>query len=229
MRSKLISVLFLVLFFFFLFACYESATDSTNADFLINCLVAAGTVGAVIVALFGDALDPVKLRIEVPEQSNTVIDFAPGAVPVYCHHLRVVNLTPHKAVENCRVWLKNIFVEVAAGVWNEEIKFAVPRLMEWAPSQYSKEKRTFCTDQVFDFGQTRSNNGGFELIFYKEQLGTIQRHFGTGNRIKFIFYVTADNYQRHEEFAVIVDVVPSVNVLQGFHGHVLTPSRVTMA
>jgi hypothetical protein len=202
--------------------------DSNTAEFFLKCLTSVGTITAVLLALFGDyfreKFDPVQIKIEMPPENNSVFDknnYDGVLFDVYCHHLRVVNLTPHRAIRNCRVWMKQILVWNVSGNWREEVKTPVPRMMEWAPNEYSKDVRTFCKHQVFDFGQTLSNNGGFALTILKEQGGTFNRRFPVGKKLRFIFYVTADNYLVEETFCFEVDVSQSVQ------GETVTPSRIT--
>ncbi len=94
--------------------------------------------------------------------------------------------------------------------------------MEWAPFEYSKDRRTFSTDQVFDFGKTLSDNGGFEVTFCSEQGGTFPRRSKVGENRRFVFYVTADNYQRKELFCFEVTVPSSVA------GQTVTPAMVAL-
>ena len=180
-------------------------------------------------ALYGDywreKVFPIDLKIEPAEESNTVFDKCEingTSLDVYRHHLRVVNKTHHKAIKKCRVWLKQISAQNVAGEWKEEITFAVPRLMEWAPSEYSRDQRTFCTQQVFDFGTTLPNNGGFEVTIWREQGGTFKfnRRFPVGKKLRFVFFVTADNYQKEKTFKIQVEVPQSVQ------GETVTPAKV---
>lgn len=194
-----------------------------SADFFVRWVMTLGILGAVFSALFGDYLRekifPIDLCIEIPE-GNVVLDQNKGR-PVYSHHLRVRNLTPHRVIKDCRVWLKEISVQNAAGGWERKNQTPVSRLMEWAPSEYSRDKRTFSTWQVFDFGMTLSDNGGFEVRWDRDQGGAFPRIFPVGNKVRFIFFVTADDYQMENEFFFDVDVVPSVP------GQAVTPATVT--
>jgi hypothetical protein len=201
--------------------------DPTTAEFVLKCVTPIGTVSAVIFALFGDYLrekiDPIRVSIEVPDESNTVFDrrdIGGKIFDVYFHHLQVRNMTPHRAIRNCRVWMKRVLVQNVTDEWKEEAKTAVPRLMEWAPSEYSKDKRTFTNQQVFDFGQTISQNVGFELTVYHEQGGNFQQIFQIGKKVRFFFFVTADNYQAEELFCFEVEVPQSVP------NQSVTPSKI---
>ncbi len=196
-----------------IFACFIAyrtflGGDEALAVFQIRLLAAVATVCAVIVALFGEALRdfayPIRVRIEKsPEDDNDVIDECEIGGTIYkcqCHHLRVVNLSNHRAINDCRVWLKRILAQTPQGHWEDKPKFAVPRLMQWAPHEHSPETRTFSTYQVFDLGETLWRNSGFELTPYKKQGGNLPTRFQTGETRRLVFYVTADNYLEHKLF-----------------------------
>jgi len=182
------------------------------AVFQIRWLAGFGTLCAVIVALFSDYLrahiDPIRITIDIPVERNNGLDpLEVNGTPqrVYCHHLRVLNLTPHKPIKDAQVWLKHIFVKSIDGKWEENYKFAVPRLMEWAPSEFSKDKRTFAKQQVFDLGKTISSNIGFVLNIHKEQ-ATDRTPLPVGRKFRCVFFLTAENYLGDDEFDVEVEV-----------------------
>src|SRR5258708_17498773 len=146
MNRKLLWILIgaFLLFFVTALCLYWFFNLTAEADFLIRFVLSLGTISAVLFALYGDYLrahlDPIELTMRVPEQSNTFLDFREleggREIRVYCHHIRVKNLTSHKPVENCRVWLKRVLVLEPNDKWSEPMKFAVPRLMVWAPFEY---------------------------------------------------------------------------------------------
>lgn len=213
----------------YLLVAYGNAPDNFSAaDFVVKCGFVVAAFVAIILALYGDFFRewvfPIDVSIEIP-QGNVAFDKARAAdgqiVDTYCHHLLVRNLTPHRAVKDCRVWLKSVSVKNTRGEWEPKNQTPVPRLMEWAPSEYSRDKRTFATWQVFDFGRTISNNGGFELCIERDQHGAFPRKFSVGDKLRFFFFVTADNYQMEKEFSFDVDVMPSVP------GQTVTPATIT--
>jgi len=187
--------------------------------------------------------NPILLSIEKVSADNSVVDLRKFGedrfkqypqlyshlFSCYCHHLRVRNLSTHAPIKNCRVWLKKVEVE-RDGQWKEENmdlrgqwgenRFAVPRLMEWAPSEYSRVKRTFYTEQVFDFGQTLSLNTGFLVTIWRKQGGNFNALFPAGTKARFYFYATADNYVEEKVFCVEIDV------LSNQVGGNLTPSKI---
>jgi hypothetical protein len=75
---------------------------------------------AVLTALYSERLkawsDPIDVTIEKIEAINSDTDQDKIYGAVYMHHLRVRNLTPHRALQNCRVWLEHVFDEIGVGI-----------------------------------------------------------------------------------------------------------------
>jgi hypothetical protein len=234
MKAKLIMwglVLFLLGYFLSLYLLLEngSAPSVSTVDFLLKFGFVVAAFVTIFLALFGDYLRelifPIHVRIEIPEKGNVGLDESmvnDKQVAVYCHHLMVRNLTPHRVIKDCRVWLTKVFVQNAEGKWEPKNQSPVPRLMEWAPSEYSANQRTFSTWQVFDFGMTIENNGGFVLRADREQGGNFHRIFPIGSKVLFKFIVTADNYQKEKTFSFEVTVPGTVQ------GETVTPSTVRL-
>jgi|GEM_PF-3569141 len=235
MKAKLIMwglVLLLVVYFLTLYLLLENGTSAnvSTVDFLLKFGFVVAAFVAIILALFGDYLRemifPIDVRIEIPEKGNVGLDKSiinDKPVAVYCHHLVVRNLTPHRVINDCRVWLTEVFVQDAEGKWEPKNQSPVPRLMEWAPSEFSRDERTFSTWQVFDFGMTIENNGGFVVRADREQGGNFHRIFPVGSNLLFKFIVTADNYQKEKTFSFEVTVPGTVQ------GETVTPSTVRLA
>ncbi len=184
-----------------------------DAKFFVQAFSGTGVILAVLTALYRDAItnlvDRIQLHLELPEQPDNFHNLKStpaGAVRVLCHHLRVVNEKPHRPVRNCRVWLVRIFDEVAEGKFEERFKFAVPRLMPWAPNEFSPEVRSFAEDQVFDFGQSVVDFGRFEVTYHERQRGVFKGDCEVGKTRRYVFKIAADNYVRSESFTVEVRV-----------------------
>jgi hypothetical protein len=210
-----------VVYFLFLFLLWQKCP--VLADYILKCVMTFGIFGAVFGALFGDYLRekifPISLRIESPAISNDCFDQSPQFGDCYVHHLRVENLTPHRAVNNCRVWLRKIQTQQVNGEWKNDPTFAVPRLMKWAPAEFSPFQRTFCKEQVFDLGLSLSQSRGFEIEW--SQGGNIPHNFPVGRKLRFFFFAAADNYQKEEEFCFEIEIVPTIQAQK------VTPARVT--
>jgi len=183
--------------------------DKENGKFFISVIASGGFIIAIITAICGDylkeQLDPIYLIIELPEATNNFLD-ANEHGEVLCHHLRVENLTPHRAVKNCQVWLIGILDKTDQKEFSETYKFAVPRLMEWAPNEFQKEMRTFTHFQVFDFGMTRVSDGVFDFTNYSKQGGAFNGDCEQGKVRQYVFRIEADNYL--ESKVHIVEVRP---------------------
>jgi hypothetical protein len=186
-----------------------------GARFLVQAFSGVSVVLAVLVALYRDLLtniaDGIRLRIELPEQTDNFENrkaTPEGVVRKQCHHLRVVNERPHRPVNNCRVWLVRILDEISEGRFEEKFKFAVPRLMQWAPFEYSPDVRNFSHDQVFDFGESIVDLGGFKVSYFRQQGGAFKGNCEPGKCRRYVFKITADNYIRSKPFTVEVSVLP---------------------
>jgi hypothetical protein len=157
-------------------AVYFYSTGKKDiAEFMLHVITGIGVLLAITMALYGERLkrrvNRIKLTIENPEHSdNFFVDFkisGDGITKVFCHHLRVKNNMPTEPVRNCRVWLVKILDEADRGAFEEKFKFAVPRLMAWAPREYSADVRSFSEDQVFDLGKSFvEQDGRFEVNLY---------------------------------------------------------------
>ncbi len=78
--------------------------------------------------------------------------------------------------------------------------------MEWAPAEFSRDKRTFLTDQLFDIGLTLSSNDGFLVTVERGQGGRFEPLFPVGAKLRLVFFATANNYRREKEFWFEIDV-----------------------
>jgi len=142
-----------------------------------------------------------------PAQSDNFFNYVEtphaGKIKVFCHHLRIRNRTPAQPVTNCRVWLVKILDENDRGAFDETFKFAVPRLMAWAPREYSPDVRSFSEDQVFDFGRSFVEQGGrFEIGVYELQGGMFKGDCLPGQKRQYVFRITADNHVRARPITV---------------------------
>ena len=94
MKSILIGALLPAFGGFFLGVHHLYRIDPAAADFVLKCALSLGTFSAVLLALYGDyireKLDPIEVKIEVSNASNTVVDNAliDGVVwNVYCRSM----------------------------------------------------------------------------------------------------------------------------------------------
>jgi hypothetical protein len=192
---------------------YNTA-EKENAEFMLQVVTAIGVFSAIMMAVYGDRIkrrfNRITLRIEKPEQSDNFPNrlVTPNLnTAVFCHHLRVTNSTPTEPVKNCRVWLIKILDENGRGGFEEKFKFAVPRLMGWAPREYSPDVRSFSENQVFDFGRSFvQQDGPFEIGVYELQGGIFRGNCSPGQTRRYVFKITADNYIEARPITVEVHV-----------------------
>jgi hypothetical protein len=227
-----LSIFALIVFILFLgcvsFAVYDFVkvgNSDPQTEFYLKCAVPLGTLLAVLVALFGDffrgAWESVRLEIKKPARENNFADKRPADQKYeYCHHLVVQNNTPQKPIEECQIWLKRLLFKPTEENW-KEIPFAVPRLMQWAPADYSPEKRTFGNQQTFDLGVTLRNDEGFKLTV--RQGGAFRSVFKVGEKVGLIFIATANNYRADEEFYAEIDVYKAIKT------GAITPAKVSIS
>lgn len=192
-----------------------NAGEKEYANFMLSVVTGIGVFSAVLMALYGDRIkrrvNRIKLEIEEPEQSDNFFNDADapagGRTKVFCHHLRVKNRMPTEPIKNCRVWLVKILDQNGRGGFEEKFKFAVPRLMEWAPREYSPHARDFSENEVFDFGRSFVEQGGrFEVSFYESQGGMFNGGCLAGQKRQYVFRLTADNYIKARPIIVEVHV-----------------------
>jgi hypothetical protein len=120
------------------------------AEFLLHVITAIGVFSAVTMAVYGERIkrlwNRIDLSIENPEESNNFFDEIvtdTGKTKVLCHHLRVRNKTPTQPVTNCRVWLVKILDQNDSGGFEENFKFAVPRLMGGLQESIHRRQEVF--------------------------------------------------------------------------------------
>ena len=177
---------------------FYNSGEREYAGFLLQVITVFGVISAAAMAVYGDRIkrwwNRIDLRIEQAGQSDNFFNHIPGSGNVFCHHLRVINSLPTQPVTNCRVWLMRIFDATDGGVFEEKFKFAVPRLMSWAPTEYSPEARSFSEDQVFDLGRSFVEQGGRFQIDAYGQGGIFKGDCLAGQTRRYMFKITAENY-----------------------------------
>jgi hypothetical protein len=213
-RARLYQVASFVVGFILVMTAFHFICPN-SAAFLVTVLTPVGIISTVLFAMYGDFLRewffPVRLDIELlrEDERNSEIDTTEEEGHFhqkYSHHLKVVNLSKNKKVENCRIWMKRLMVMYpnTAGKPHDNFVMAAPRLMNWAPAEIDSDKRTFITYQIFDLGE--SNEKGFKITIDKRQEHAIKvlkekkEKFYNGATIVCSFYATADNYHEEREF-----------------------------
>lgn len=172
-----------------------------RAKFMLAALSSLTVLTAIVGALYGDRFkmwgDPIDLSLETIAANNSRVDQHPQFGDVYLHHIRVRNATPHRAVINCRVWLEHVEDEIAAGKFEAMEKFAVPRLMQWAPAEFGPEVRSFSDEQVFDLGFTNCADGTFYPSWNPRQQGFVKPELLSckpDTKRRYYLRIAADNF-----------------------------------
>lgn len=168
-------------------------------DTLINLGVAVGTIAVAVLAIWGDRitdfLNPAKARIVLhnidgrkeggPTQGGTVITY----------HLKVVNTTRWKTLQNCRVLLTDVLRKGADGRFYADL-CPVPRQFVWAPSELAPIAVSFSKEHIFDFGALWFKDAQFRPALYA-QGGKFDANIGAGQILRYRLQIVADNFSRH--------------------------------
>lgn len=182
----------------------------------------AGLMLAITVAFYGERIKRVfnvpDLRIELVESPDRMLNFhekemrRDGASTRfkkggdhYSHHLRVVNEKQWNPVEGCQVWLTEI-QQFRNGKWtSEDFRFAVHRLMKWAPAEFAPDRKmSFADEWVLDFGQTYFEVDVNAFVLEIDQGGNFgeMARCELNERRRYLFRVKAANCSIEKVFTV---------------------------
>ncbi|TAL72825.1 MAG: hypothetical protein EPN88_04660 [Bacteroidetes bacterium] len=129
----------------------------------VNIIVALGTVGAVIVALFGDRIKNLifrsKLSAEVVDPRGELTNWGDGRRVIY-YHLKILNSKPSIMVNKCRVSLKEIYKRNNNSQFIK-LQLVVPPDFKWAPAETSLPAINFFSEQILDFGFITEGSDNF--------------------------------------------------------------------
>ena len=132
-------------------------------NIVINIVIAAGTIGAVIFALFGEWIKNrfirAKLSAEIIDPKGELTTWSNGTRVIY-YHLRIRNRRPSILVRKCRVLLREIFKKNEDNTFSK-LQLAVPPTLQWSPAESSPQTIDFISDQVLDFGFITENSDTF--------------------------------------------------------------------
>lgn len=106
------------------------------------------------------------------------------------YHLKVTNLARGKAVQNCLVQLIGLARAHADTGEFINIPFPVPRQIEWAPRERTKEAHTFSHWWSVELGEL--NRARFKPSFY-EQGGAFDAGLHGAGKVRWTILVTGDN------------------------------------
>jgi len=167
-------------------------------DTVINLAKAVGTIAVAIAAIWGDRLrewlNPLKARTEVHNVRGKK-EFAPpeGGTLIF-YHLKVVNGTHWRALQNCRVLLTEIQRKHPDGSFHID-PFPVPRQFFWAPSELSPAAASFTKERIFDFGVLRFSDATFRPTLLP-QGGELHANVAAGEAVRYRLKIVADNFDQ---------------------------------
>lgn len=167
------------------------------SSLVILTLTMLATLYAVLVALFREQFSQLikstKLLFEKPERENSILDRQADKI-YFHHHLRVVRKARFKpslwgSVTGCQIFITRIeSVEPTTGSSYESFTFAVPRYLNWAPSEGLNPRRDIRKEEIFDLGVTVVNDTFFQIGNPRLQSGAFDHHVRKGE--KKVVYLT---------------------------------------
>jgi hypothetical protein len=194
-------------------------TEKEIADFVIQVVVAIGTLGVVVVAIWGDwfrdrfAAPRLTVELAAPIGSFVPINPLPGIAVAQSRiafyvHARVVNKRRWVTAKNCRVLLREIRERSADGQFRS-IPLSVPLRYVWSPSEATGPVVDIPVDHYFDFGHiVHPPLPGPEHLF-TPVLYSYSNNFrgfvSRGQCLRFVLRVQADNYTRDDPVVIEVE------------------------
>lgn len=177
--------------------CYE------KWNLFSNFLIAIGTIGAVLVAIFGNWIKQrifsAKLDVQVLNEEGELTSYTNNEQVIY-FHLKVINLRKSVIVKNCRIYLKKIQKRQADSEFHD-LPLSVPPRFPWAPAGSSPEAIDVVTEQVLDFGAIAENAKEFKPIVVPV-FNSFKGNLTSNESFRYFIEIIADNY-RPKELTVI--------------------------
>jgi len=205
-----------------------AVTDYEWAQLVINVLVAIGTIGAVIVALFGNWIQArwfgPKVTIEAHDLKGSLWPDSEGRMQIF-YFLKVKNSRHWAPARGVRVVLTDL---EAGGPDGNFQRFDVPIPWQfcWSPSETSETAQIITDERVFDFGHLlgpivektiESAAGKFIIVEHRAEPGFWPKwyshpialdHFrlktGKGGMIRYHLRPVGENF--HCEKSTVVQV-----------------------
>lgn len=169
-------------------------TCTEKWNLAINAIVAAGTVGAVIFALFGDWIKNrfirAKLSAEVIDPKGELTTWSDGRRVIY-YHLRIMNSRPSILVQKCRVLLREIYKKNADNTFTK-LQLAVPPTLQWSPAESSPQAINFIADQVLDFGFLTEGSDSFSPSI-SPRWNNFKGYLKRDETFRYVIELIADN------------------------------------
>jgi hypothetical protein len=130
---------------------------------IINALIAIGTIGVVVLAIWGDwirsrFLGP-RLVLTLPNPYGSIVQWSDNKKSIF-YHLVLINERSTVTAKRCRVILKKTWRKVPTGEF-QELSLQVPLFLTWSPSEVNPPYVDVTKDQVLDFGYLKEGEGRF--------------------------------------------------------------------
>ncbi len=178
-----------------------------------NIAIAVGTIGAVIVALFGTEricriIKPSKLNLESKELNFQRFLSYPNKEVRY-FYLCVKNLRANRIEKNVRVFIKGIAKKVR-GSFNPFNTYPVPLQLVWSPAENSPSVIDIQSENTIDFLRLEEEDGNFVLkpLLYVVPKG-FDGYLKSGDCVRLKLEIVADCYRKEQIFEI--DFIQNVN------------------
>jgi len=173
--------------------CYE------GWNLFSNFLIAIGTIGAVLTAIFGIRIRRTKLDVIVLNAQGELTKH--GVKPTIYYHLKIKNCRK-VSIKNCRVFLKKVEQKQPNGEY-VELPMSVSPQYRWTASVNPFENRDIVTENVLDFGFIEENSEKFYP--HVNPIVDIFKGFLKPNEsFKYFLEIIADNYRPKKLFIIEV-------------------------
>ena len=171
-----------------------------------NIAIAVGTIGSVIVALFGAEricriIKPSKLNLEIRELNTRRILF-PQKKEARYFYLSAKNYRSSRVEKNVRVFLTGI-ARKNNGSFSMFTSYTVPLQMIWCPAEKSPSVIDIQNENTIDFFRLEEENGIFIL---KPLLYVYPNDFNdflkSGDCVRLRLEIVADYYKKEQIFEI---------------------------
>ena len=126
-------------------------------NLVIHGLIALGTNGAVVVAIWGNwfrsKFRPPKLILTAHTLEGDPARFGSGTRVMF-YHLRVINQQAWLPAPNCRVMLTGLSRRDPSDIF-QPVALSVPQQFVWGPAEFTPPSVTLLKEHVLDFGYIR--------------------------------------------------------------------------
>ena len=160
-------------------------------NLIINILIALGTIGAVLTAIFGFRIIRTKLDVLVLNEEGELTNHGEEKPTIY-YHLKIVNLRK-VSIKNCRVFLKKVEKKQPNGEYIELQMSYSPQYL-WTAFKKTDESKDIVTENVLDFGFVEKNSQEFFPAVHPI-LDIFKGKLKPNESFRYFLEIIADNYR----------------------------------